>query len=222
MKFASLCILAYERPQFLVRSFESLVKNTTYPHERIVNNDGSGDGLVQNYLENQLDLGELSFLISNGGFNMGVGKSLTNCIGISEGDYIFKLDADLEYLPNWLEITSSILENNPDVGCCGLFNYKNYDPNDDRFEILEEREDCYIVSDFVNSGYGFKRHIWEDFGYMLGDDGWQQFVKSKEYKLAIPKQDVVLNFGFGANKSVYLNTPTKSEFPRLFPNSKLK
>jgi glycosyltransferase involved in cell wall biosynthesis len=228
MKTASLCVLAFERPEFLKRSINSLISNTSYPHERIINNDGSTDSEVATFLNTLQQSGVLSYLVTNCGQNMGVGKAFRNCIGVSSGDYIFKLDADLEYQPKWLETIISILDNNPDVGCCGLFNYRNYDPNDDRFVILEERDDCYIVSDFVNSGYGFRREIYDNFGVALGDDGWQQYVKGRwsgkaEYKLAIPKSDVAINFGFGANKSIYVREENgevkvhgKSDEPKIF------
>lgn len=217
MKIASLNVLSFERKDFLEKSLNSLKLYTDYPHEIIVNDDGSSDKGIAGFLYNLYLNGDISYLILNAGKNMGVGKSLRNGIGISSGDYIFKLDADLQYMPNWLSTIIGILENNPDVGCCGLFNYRNYDKNDTRFEILEEREDCYIVTDFVNSGYGFKREIFNRYGASLGDDGWQQEVKkqSLNLKLAIPKKDVVYNFGFGKDTSTYIGS-TKSELPKVF------
>jgi len=220
MKFASLCVLSFQRPDFNKRSLSSLRRSTRFPHELIVNDDGSTIADTPLNLIDNWKAHDISHLILNGGKNMGVGKSLRNCIGVSSGDYIFKLDADLEYMPGWLETAIGILENNPDVGCVGLFNYRNYDPNDKRFEIIEEKPDCFIVTDFVNSGYGFKREIFEEFGDELGDDGWQQYVQTKGYKLAIPKTDVTVNFGFGKN-SVYVQdgkVTGKSPTPLLFGN----
>lgn len=217
MKFASLCVLSFQRPDFNDKSLDSLKRNTHFPHELIVNDDGSKVLGTVGALMKRWNRGDISHLILNGGGNMGVGKSLRNCIGVSSGKYIFKLDADLEYQEGWLRKAVSILDKNKDVACIGLFNYRNYDVYDERFEIIEERDDCFIVSDFVNSGYGFKREIYEKYGDELGDDGWQQHVKSKGFKLAIPKQDVVVNFGFGKN-SVYVQdgkVTEKSKFPKL-------
>lgn len=220
MKFASLCVLSFERPDFTRKSIESLKRNTSYPHELIVNDDASADVYAIGYVRGLFNTKRLSHLILNAGSNMGVGKSFRNCIGVSSGEFIFKLDADLEYLPGWLTTVTNILENNPDVACCGLFNYRHYDRNDTRFEIIEEREDCFIVTDFVNSGYGFKREIFEKYGHTLGDDGWQQYVKDQGHLLAIPKVDVVYNFGFGKN-SVYVKDGKVREVskdPLIFKN----
>ena len=217
MKYASLCILSYERPDFFYKSFKSLILNTTFPHERIIHDDGSKDFRMEEYIREQLR--NVSYALLNKGQNRGIAKAMRSCIGVSSGEFIFKLDADLEYFPNWLEAIVSIIKNNGDVGACGLFNYRNYDPRDTRFEILEERKDCFIVTDFVNSGYGFKKGIFEQFGEAMGDDGWQQYIKSKGYKLAIPKKDVVYNFGFGANKSIYVKDGKVAVFhkePRIF------
>lgn len=218
MQFASLCVLSYERYDFLVKSLESLTSRTSYPFELVINDDGSTDKRVKEYLYNLLERKKLSNLIINAGSNMGVGKSLRNCIGVSTGEYIFKLDADLEYKPLWLEKAVSILDKNRDVGCLGLFDYRNYDLNDKRFEKLEEREDCFVVTDFVNSGYGFKRQTWLEFGEKIGDDGWQCYVQSQGRVSLIPKEDLVINFGFGSN-SIYIENGKareKSEFPLVF------
>jgi glycosyltransferase involved in cell wall biosynthesis len=218
-RFSSLCILSYERPDFLKRSIESLKRNTRARHEIIVNDDGSENQNVLNYIADLQLESRISYAIYNSGKNMGVGKALRNCIGVSSGDYIFKLDADLEYTHRWLEKAVSILNNHNDVGCVGLFDYLHYDPKDKRFKHIEERNDCFIVEDFVNSGYGFKRSIYEKYGKELGDDGWQQYVKSQGYKLAIPKGDLVINFGFGEGKSVYVQNGQaipSSKSPRIF------
>jgi len=51
MKLASLIVLAYERPDFLVRTMTSLLNTPMgYPAEIIVNNDGSTDPEVLEYL----------------------------------------------------------------------------------------------------------------------------------------------------------------------------
>jgi len=219
IRFASLCVLAFERPEFLVKSLESLWENTKYPFELIINDDASSGWDVRNLLIDNFSQGKFSHLILNDGKNMGVGRAFRNCIGVSNGDYIFKLDADLKYSHGWLKTTVDIIEKNEDAGCVGLFDYRNYDPQDTRFQKEEERDNCFVVTDFVNSGYGFKRELWDKFGSTMGDDGWQVFVKSQGYKSLIPKEDVVVNFGFG-KKSVFVNpdgtTREKSELPKIF------
>ena len=217
--FASLCVLSYERFDFLKKSIESLKGSTKNRYELIINDDGSQDERIIQYISDlQIDK-NLSYAIFNAGQNMGVGKALRNCIGVSSGKYIFKLDTDLEYSYKWLEIATAILEKYTDIGCIGLFDYLHYDPYDKRFAHIENRGDCIIVEDFVNSGYGFKREIYEKYGNAMGDDGWQQHVKAQGYKLAIPKVDLVVNFGFGEGRSIYVQKGKAIEFhpePRVF------
>jgi len=219
MRFASLCLLSFERPDFLIRSLESLKRNTRYPYELIVNDDASMNQHVSSYLTEQFFSGHISHLILNAGQNMGVGRAFRNCIGVSNGDYIFKLDSDLEFKLGWLEKVINIIENNKDAGCVGLFDYLNYVSTDERFVKLEERKDCFVVKDFVNSGYGFKRILFDKYGVALEDDGWQIYVQSQGYKSLIPKEDVVVNFGFGRD-SIYLmpggGVRPKSELPKIF------
>jgi len=209
MKFASLCILNYERPEFFSKSFESLVENTTYLHERIVHDDSS-TALPP------LNVNAVSKLILSHGGNRGIGYSFRACADIAEGDYIYKLDADLEYKPLWLEQTTYILNTYEDVGAVGLFNYQHYNPTDERFLIEEEREHCYIVTDFVGSAFGIRRKTYEAYRQDVHDDGFQLELKKYGFKLAIPKTDVAVNFGFGMEKSVYLHTKEYKKEPLLF------
>lgn len=211
-KFASLCILSYKRQEMLYECLESLHNTLDYPVEVIVNCDG--EGLDYRTLPAQ----EMySKLIVNRGYNRGVGRSFQNCLGVAEGDYIFKIDSDIIFKPHWLSTAINILDSNSDIGSLSLFNYNNYDPDDKRFTILEERPDCNIVSDFVSSLFAFRTedaYRYDD-GPLYGqrpvpDDGLHQSFNGK---LAITKEDFVTNQGFGIN-SVYLTfddkgTPSK-------------
>jgi len=203
MKHASICLLAYKRQEMLKECIESLKANTDYPHTIIVNLDG-GDLYNYRYLIQLLEAKRISSLILNGGQNRGVGRSLANCIGLCEGDYIFKADTDLVFKPGWLSQAIIVLEKNPDVGAVSLFNYRDIDPNDTRFNILEERSDCRIVDDFVSSVYGFRK---EDLavGGWQEDDGFHTKLKEKYGKLALTKKNTCLNQGFGVDKSVYVS-----------------
>lgn len=220
--YASLCLLSYQRPKFLKRTLESLLNTPAgHPYELIVHDDGS-DQEVKDYLYEFQRQGKLSWLTINNGKNLGIGRSIQNCLRISSGEYLFKLDADLEFKPNWLAEGIKIL-NKPGIGCVSLFNYQNYDPHDKRFSVTQEKSDHLIVTDFVSSIYGFSRYMWEQYGSKLGTDGWHQYVKSQGFDLAISKTDLVSNFGFGIENSVYVvkeNGEYKarefSKIPRLF------
>lgn len=208
MKLASLCLLAYKRPQQLIECIQSLHQTADYPYELIVNLDG-GDEYNIAFLTQELKMGRISKLILSCGNNRGVGRSFQNCLGVAEGDYIFKVDTDLLFKPNWLSTSVGILSNNPDVGAVSLFDYRNYDPNDNRFNIMEEREDCNIVDDFVSSIYGFKHPYTIEDWVEIPDDGFHQ---SQGGKLAITKEDYVINRGFGVGKSVYISGTEEAPF----------
>lgn len=211
MKIVSLCVLAYKRPQFLHECLESIRATLDYPAEIIVNLDGSEqiDKDTSSLLYAQYQQGLISKLILSNGGNRGVGRSFQNCLGVCEGDYIFKIDADLLFKPKWLSTAINIFENN-NIGALSLFNYNNYDPKDKRFKIIKEFEDYFLVNDFVSSVYGFhKEQTWRikaDWRDIIPDDGGHQAFE----RLAITKEDYVTNRGFGRN-SVYVSFDEKGQ-----------
>ena len=154
---ASICLLVFERPKFFDRTMRSLVDhNAGYPYELVVSDDGSLDAGIKILIQKWRP--HISFVVDNCGQNMGVGAAMHHCSAIAHGQYVVKCDSDLEFTDNWLGEAVAILENNPDVGTVGMFNYsKNYDKTDERFNVEEERPDCYIMSDFVNSIYVFRK-----------------------------------------------------------------
>jgi len=205
MKIASLAILAWKRPEMLWSCLQSIRDTADFPYEIIVNLDG-GD-----YTENLTNLLQLfsdariSKLILIGGKNRGMGNALQNCLGVAEGQYIFKIDGDLIFKPGWLSTGVSILDNNEDVGAVSFFNYRHYSPDDSRFNIdlSEHRNDCFIVDDFVSSIFGFRNYD-NTFPRPMANDGFHQDLKKQYGKLAITKEDLVTNQGFGLGKSVYV------------------
>jgi cellulose synthase/poly-beta-1,6-N-acetylglucosamine synthase-like glycosyltransferase len=222
MEIASLCILAYKRPEWLNECLDSIIKTIDYPCEIIVNCDG-GDRDCYNLSNQYLSQDKISKLIVSNGKNRGVGRSFLNCISLCEGNYIFKIDTDLIFKEGWLSKSVFILKNYP-VGAVGLFDYKNYDPNDNRF-IIEKMltSTVGVVNDFVSSVYGFTRKSLNAYPYSGDDDGYHQTLK-QHGDLVITVPDLVHNRGFGIGKSVYLSgtmdkpykTPTYSS-PLIFP-----
>lgn len=199
MKIASLCVLSYKRPDRLKQCIESLIQNTSYPYELIINADGNDDSENIDYLVKLHKEGKISKLIISGGGNRGVGKSFANCVGVSDGDYICKIDTDLTFRPNWLETGINIL-NQGIVGAVSFFNYRHYDPNDERFNVISASDNHCIVDDFVSSIYLFKRQDLILSGWDK-DDGFH----TKLRPLAITSEDFVSNHGFGVTKSVYVS-----------------
>ncbi len=198
-KFASLCVLGWKRPEMLRSCIESIIQNTTFPYELIVNCDGGDDEANLQYLFQLHKQKRISKIIISNGGNRGVGKSFANCASISDGDYICKIDTDIIFQPGWLETGVKILEKGL-VGAVSFFNYRHYDPNDNRFNVITASEDFCIVDDFVSSIYLFKRES-------LALPGWNQDdgFHTKLRPLAITSEDMVSNHGFGVTKSVYVS-----------------
>jgi glycosyltransferase involved in cell wall biosynthesis len=223
--FASLCILAYKRPEQLQKTLDSLLSTIDYPCEIIVNVDGDEDKTVYGIASKFYSEGKISKLILNNGKNRGVGRSFQNCIGVAEGDYIFKIDADLTFHPKWLSQAVKILDTNSEVGAVGLFDYNKWDQNDSRFkpeenvlQVMKTWEFEYqIVKDFVSSIYGFRKKYLDNWIGDIPDDGFHTHLE----KLAINHS--VDNTAFGVVKSTYVSgtedhpykTPTYTE-PLLF------
>lgn len=209
-KFASLCLLAYKRPIQLRECLNTLLATIDYPSEIIVNLDTDDSGNLE-YLTDLYRKGKISKLITSGGNNRGVGRSLANCIGISEGDLIFKIDTDLSFSPGWLSKAVWALEELPEIGAISLFDYNHYDPNDTRFNHYDELKDYWLVDDFVSSIYGFRKS-YLDIGGWWEDDGFHKKIQASGVHLAITKKDYVKNSGFGVGKSTYVSGTEESPF----------
>lgn len=214
--FTSICILSYKRPQMLIDCIESLQQTVDSPCEIIVNDDtGTNLDILRQFLVD----GKISKLVVNAGSNRGVGRSFQNCIAVSEGSYIFKIDSDIIFKPRWLSTALKVMEENPDLAALSLFDYKHYDPEDKRFSHRRIREDCIVVNDFVSSAYGFRRReLPYDFvtGYTMPDDGFHQWLSQVDkdgLPLAITKKDYVTNQAFG-EKSVYVTKQPDGSFEK--------
>lgn len=202
-KIASLIVLAYERPEFLRRMMTSLLTTPMgYPAEIIVCNDGSQDDDVFQYLATLAHEKKISILINNCGQNVGIEKNVKRGIACSSGQYIFKLDTDLEFTPEWLSKAVDVLENDEDIGCVGLVDYRRYDPKDERFWDVQDVGKYLKVKDFVSSAYGFRRETYDSYGIYMRHDGWHLKLQEAGWRLAV--KDVVNNFGFG--KSIYVGS----------------
>ncbi len=207
-KYASICVLSYQRLDFLKRMMASLLSvDSGYNMEIIVSDDGS-EPEVKDYLYSLLKEKKISYLILNGGKNRGIGTAVRNCFKVASGDYLFKLDTDIEVKRGWLREAVNILEQ-PMIGSVSLLDYNNYNPDDDRFEMINQYVDGNIqykvVTDFISCLYGVKREIYEKYKNQLGTDGWHQYIKSQGYDLAISAEDKIVNFGFGLKTSIYLD-----------------
>lgn len=214
---ASLCVLAYKRPEWLEDCIRSIHTTADRPFELIVHNDSDIESEEMAIRLFQQDL--ISKLILHRGKNRGVGYSFTQCAFASEGQYIFKIDSDLIFKPKWLSTALTILDTKS-VACLSLFNYNNYDQSDKRFWIAKTKDNYHIVNDFVSSVYGFRKELWNK--QPISDDGFHTKLQ-EQGELVITIDDYVDNRGFGLGKSVYVvdseHGPVKAETfttPRIF------
>ncbi len=221
----SIIITSYKRADLLKQCLDTLHQTIDSPCEIIVNCDG-GDTAFRIALQYWLDK-KISKLILNNGDNRGIGRGFQNCLGVAEGEYIFKVDSDIIFTKPWLAKAIQCLQSNRDIGALGLFDYNRQDPNDERFKpennVIEKRKDCLIVKDFVSSIYGFRKKDLDNWSGNIPDDGLHQFFQKEDRTRYLGLLDLVDNkaFGFG---SVYVTikpdgtafkTPTY-ELPLIF------
>lgn len=82
--------------------------------ELIVVNNNSNDG-TKEYLE-ELSKEKNNIKIINNNENFGYAKGNNQGLKIAKGDYLFLLNNDLLFTPNWLDNMLSILKNNKKIG----------------------------------------------------------------------------------------------------------
>lgn len=221
----SVCVLSYNRLEFLKRSLDSMKKTATEPLEIIVHDDGSGPDVTQ-WLAEMVNAGEISHLILNPkDHNEGQGTALNRMFNMAAGDYIVKADQDLIYQPGWTEQIQKVFTASWDahhegeivgpVGCLGLFRYE-VDPVDWREMKIKdcrwlgaEWQEC---ADFVGSLMAIPRSVWEEIGPFeehspaFAEDYCFKMKVSESggesgYCLAITSRDFVTNIGFGEGPS---------------------
>lgn len=213
MRYASLCFLSYNRPDFLVEAIRTAKGHAGFPCEIVVHDDGSNDetwGAVSALLRG----GEVTRLVANPpGQNEGVGAAFNRAAAVATGDYLVKLDQDLLFHPNWLRKTVDLLEADQKIGAAGLFKY-HVDPVDWRKMQLHAGAApgtvaYHYVSDFVGSAIAMTRPVYDVFGpwpehsaaFAEDIDFKTAIVRDGGLRLALPDEDLAHNRGFGVGPS---------------------
>ena len=214
MSHATCCVLSFNRPEFLTRSVMSLVRAADEPFELIVHDDGSKDAIDMRVALDWLQYVVGATVIRNApGWNQGQGVALNRMFAMATGDPIYKLDQDLLYKPGWLSTSRRILEN-PKVGLLGLFHY-HHEPCDSRHTLIEDHGDWSSRTHILGSAFGVSRECWEwlkpfhEHSEAFAED-WmfqQQVTASHDFCCALPKDDLVENFGFGIGPSTVVVAP---------------
>lgn len=229
MKYASLCILSYQRPKFLAQGIESLLRNAEYPLELIVHDDGSTDTELRDYLHRLADSGMVSLIMMNPpGHNEGQGIALNRMFHAARGDYIFKLDQDLLYSPGWLRRAVEILDSDyeyhekadrfgepyvqPKIGLLGLLHYWYEPVKSDQCKIADHISNGVPWQEhtiILGSAFALTRESWEHFGpfeerseAFAEDNAKQvQITEADGWCCALPMEDLVENIGMGVGPS---------------------
>jgi glycosyltransferase involved in cell wall biosynthesis len=226
-KFASVCILSYERKDFLRQCISSLLETADYPFELIVHDDGSRDPEVRAYLGEMLEAGVISTLIANvPGWNEGQGVAVNRMFGMARGDYLVKMDQDMTFKPGWLRECALVLDMNwkahelsceggePRIGALGLFRYHAEPVRADEM-FIADWVTFHEVRDFVGSVVVIPRDAWGIFGPW--EERSEAFAEDNTYKLALAASDThccalmpedkATNHGFGVGPSTLVVAP---------------
>ncbi len=201
MRFASLIVLSFNRKEYLEKSLRSLQLNTRYPHQIIVMDDAS-DEETQQWLFAMMRAEKISHVCFNSGHNQGIGVQMNRGIALARGGILLKLDADLSYHSGWLTEVVRLLDTHQQIGCVGLFKYWH---GTCKFpeELVETHPDYHEVIDFVGSAVCFRKALLAEIGPWREDKRFSEDKHFKEaaiaagYQMALPLEDVAVNFGFG-------------------------
>lgn len=226
-KFASCCLLSYNRPVFLATAVESLIANAGARLELIVHDDGSTDPEVHALLDGLLAQGKISTVIKNPpGHNQGQGIALNRMFHMAKGDPIIKLDQDLIFHPGWLAKVNSLLAFNQRysgsysqrsgaerkkedrIGLLGFFHY-HHDPVASLKCKIKQFDGWQSHTHICGSGFALTREAWRKLGPFeehsdaFAEDWVMQrrVTASGEFVCALPDHDLVTNQGFGVGPS---------------------
>jgi glycosyltransferase involved in cell wall biosynthesis len=173
----------YNHARYLPEAVESVVAQTHTDWEMIIVDDGSSDGtaeiaqqLIARFPQRRIELLRQA--------NQGLPASRNNAIALARGAYIFPLDADDIIEPDMLSITSTVLDQRPDVGFVytntRLFGNQSGILENRRFDAALLRIDCFLHSQSL-----FRRAAWEQSGYcapmVRGHEDWDFWLGLVEH-----------------------------------------
>lgn len=224
--FISVCVLSYNRLDFLKNSIRSMVANADEPLEIIVHDDGSGEPALREWLTCMVECGGISRLILNpAGHNEGQGIALNRMFSMAKGDIIVKADQDIIYRPGWTAairaalVDNAVLRGNgvtyglpvlePKIGALGLFKYHVAPVRYEDTLIGVGRRTYHQVTDFVGSVIAIPRASWwalgpfEERSEAFAEDAVfkQKITAHPDWCCALTVEDVVSNVGFGVGPS---------------------
>lgn len=215
-RFASVCVLSYERLAFLKECIASMLAYAEADFELIVHDDGSTDPGLRRWLFEMSEQGVISTLLMNTpGWNEGQGIAMNRMAAVAKGDPIIKCDQDLIFAPGWLRKVNQVLDENQAegadscvhgtcpkeegmcwpgacedtndlIGALGVFRY-HAEPVRYGDMLIADRGTWEEHRDFVGSFIAIPREAWELFG------PWEErsaaFAEDNAFKLHLAKTE---------------------------------
>lgn len=218
--YASLCVLSFERPDYLKRCIEEIHERAGYPFEIIIHDDGSTNLDIQDFLLALIQDGEVSRVILNPpGYNEGVGAAIHRMFDMATGDYLFKIDQDLTFKDNFLADAVGIFEQNtaleptaprgPLIALLGLLHYMHH-PVDTRVCLMRDYDYMQTHTHILGSAFALPDWIWDKYRTQFGHhsdafaEDWEfmKYITDETIMCcALPPRDLCENYGMGIGPS---------------------
>lgn len=114
---ASIIILTYNGLEYTKQCFDSVHRNTSYPHEIIFVDNASSDGTVEYLKEIENKYRNIRLILNshNCGFPLGNNQGMA----VANGEYIILLNNDVIVSENWLEKMIECAESDKRIGIAG-------------------------------------------------------------------------------------------------------
>jgi len=185
----------YTRSNLLKWTLESLIKNTVYPYELIViDNGGKPDDT--DYLLGLLREGKITTLIRNRD-NMCFGYGRNQGLGMATGDYVCIIDNDISFEKNWLKTCVELLEKYPDKKLISS-PYITPDKLQQRY-ILPNLDGNRVNSSCGSNCMVMTRKTMDDIGeFQYGEIAgtfWHRNMSKLGYSVIVPPKDMVIHTG---------------------------
>lgn len=219
-RYVSLCVLSYNRPDFLQTTIETAVANAgDNLIELIIHDDGSDEARVYDVLPQYAD--KATIITNPTGHNQGQGIALNRMFSMARGDVIIKCDQDLVFQPCWLDDMWRIFDDNderfvthadPQIGMLGFCHYFA-DPVDMRKTVVTKYNLWEEHPLILGSAFAMPRRAWTQFGPFeehsdaFNEDGAMQrkVHASTNYACALAAVELAHNPNMGPGPSTIVS-----------------
>ena len=226
MKYASIILIHYSkyddfnglraekrgskitRSETIKITIETLQKNTKYPYELIVVDNG-GDPDDSNWLLDKLRKGVITTYIRNKD-NLHFAYGRNQALQLATGNYICICDNDIEFGQGWLTWATNVLEKYDQKLIASPV--MTPDKNKDRYR-LGELDGNRLNKKAGSACFVVKRESMAEIGYfphdVIGGTYWHNSMIEKGYKVILPPKNLAEHIGFGGGLNIYI--PIKVE-----------